>query len=204
MCSLQKADCTRHTNTYLHSCYIAATYTLHAMRMHCFFLAATACVVSLNAVAQWQWIDKDGRKVFSDRPPPAEIAEEHILKQPGGHRAKAAMAGASAAGASSVPTPAVAPTHAASAARPSGKDKALEKKKAQEEAEEAARQQAEQERVGSVRSDNCARARRAKTTYESGLRVAQTNDKGERVMVDDATRAAEIKRLQSIIDSNCN
>lgn len=179
------------------------------MKMSHLFLAAAACVVSLNAAAQWQWIDKDGRKVFSDRPPPSEITEENILKQPGGRRAKAAAAGASpptasppSAGASA---PAPAPALKASAApRPSGKDKELEKKKAQAEAEEAAKQQAEQERATSIRADNCARARRAKTTYESGQRIAQTNDKGERVIVDDATRTAEVKRLQSIIEANCN
>ena len=33
--------------------------------------------------AQWLWLDKDGKKVFSDRPPPSDIASNRILKQPG-------------------------------------------------------------------------------------------------------------------------
>ena len=47
-------------------------------------LLAVACTWARGAAAQWQWIDKDGRKVFSDRPPPADIQEKNILKQPGG------------------------------------------------------------------------------------------------------------------------
>ncbi|WP_216088085.1 DUF4124 domain-containing protein, partial [Shigella flexneri] len=31
-----------------------------------------------------QWVDKDGRKVFSDRPPPVDVPAKNILKQPGG------------------------------------------------------------------------------------------------------------------------
>ena len=36
-------------------------------------LAALACSVPLMAAAQWQWLDKDGRKVFSDQPPPPNL-----------------------------------------------------------------------------------------------------------------------------------
>ena len=31
-----------------------------------YLLAALACLVTLQAAAHWQWLDKDGRKVFSD------------------------------------------------------------------------------------------------------------------------------------------
>ena len=54
------------------------------MKMHKLLLLAVACTWALGAAAQWQWIDKDGRKVFSDRPPPAEVPAKSILKQPGG------------------------------------------------------------------------------------------------------------------------
>ncbi|MBP8183230.1 MAG: DUF4124 domain-containing protein, partial [Rhodoferax sp.] len=36
------------------------------------------------ASAQWQWVGKDGHKVFSDRAPPPEVQEKDILKRPGG------------------------------------------------------------------------------------------------------------------------
>jgi hypothetical protein len=40
--------------------------------------------VCSTAMAQWQWLDKDGRKVFSDRAPPPDVMEKDILKRPGG------------------------------------------------------------------------------------------------------------------------
>ncbi len=164
------------------------------MKMHRLLLAAAACWVSLSATAQWQWIDKDGRKVFSDRPPPQEIPEKSILKQPGGGRTSAAVTPAAPAAAASAP---------ASAPRLSGKDKELEEKKAQADAEEAAKKKAEEERLAKARADNCARARQAKVNYESGRLLVQTNAQGERVFVDEATRAAETKRLDGIIASDC-
>ncbi|MES2052695.1 MAG: DUF4124 domain-containing protein, partial [Pseudomonadota bacterium] len=39
-------------------------------------LALAGASFSLTALAQWQWLDKDGRKVFSDRSPPAEVQEK--------------------------------------------------------------------------------------------------------------------------------
>ncbi|WP_157774172.1 DUF4124 domain-containing protein [Paracidovorax citrulli] len=39
------------------------------MKLHRLLVLACACSWALGASAQWQWIDKDGRKVFSDRPP---------------------------------------------------------------------------------------------------------------------------------------
>jgi hypothetical protein len=39
---------------------------------------------------------------------------------------------------------------------------------------------------------------------DSGLRVAQLNAQGERIIMDDNARAAEQQRLQSVISSDCN
>ncbi|MBO9680478.1 MAG: DUF4124 domain-containing protein [Acidovorax sp.] len=169
------------------------------MKMHRFFFAAAACWVSLNAFAQWQWIDKDGRKVFSDRPPPQDIPDKSILKQPGARQAPPL---ATAPAASAAPADAAA-SPPANAPRASGKDKELEEKKAQAQAEEAAQKKAEEERVAKVRAENCARARQAKIAIEPGRLVSQVNAKGERVFLDDAARAAEGKRIDAVIASDC-
>ena len=47
-------------------------------------IAVVGGTFALSALAQWQWIDKDGHKVFSDRSPPPEINEKDILKRPAG------------------------------------------------------------------------------------------------------------------------
>lgn len=158
-------------------------------------LFTLACAFSLGAAAQWQWIDKDGRKVFSDRPPPPEIPEKNILRQPGGRDAHSYRA---------LPAADTASAPGAAASTPSaGKDKELEEKKAQAEAAEAAKKKAEAEKIAKIKADNCARARQAKAAYDSGRLIATTNAQGERVFLDEAGRAAEVKRLEGIIATEC-
>ena len=43
----------------------------------------------------------------------------------------------------------------------------------------------------------------AKANLDSGMRMARTNDKGEREVLDDAQRADELKRVNAIIASEC-
>ena len=82
-------------------------------------------------------------------------------------------------------------------------DKALEEKKKQAEAAEAAKKKAEEQKVAAARADNCKRARSAKADLDSGVRIARTNAKGEREVLDDAQRAAELKRVNQIIAQDC-
>lgn len=178
------------------------------MKLHKIALLAIACTWALGAAAQWQWIDKDGRKVFSDRPPPQDIPEKNMLKQPGfgGPRVApvitpappAAAGGASAA----APGAAAAPAAPASAAA-SGKDKELEKRKAEAEAAEAAKKKAEDEKIAKAKAENCTRAKAAKATLESGTPLRQTNAQGERVFLDEAQRNAEVKRINAVIAADC-
>lgn len=165
------------------------------------FLMAAACLVSMAASAQWQWTDKDGRKVFSDRAPPVDVPEKNILKRPGSRGATAdttnAAAVAVAGGA------AAAPQSATSAPKLNGVDKELTEKKKKAEEAEAAKRKAEEERVVKAKIENCARAKQAKANYDSGMRLARTNEKGEREVMDDVARATEVKRIQTIIDADC-
>jgi hypothetical protein len=177
------------------------------MNMFRTLLLGLACALPALASAQWQWIDKDGRKVFSDQSPPADIPAKNILKQPGG-RAPAAPSPAAAAAASAIAADAAlaaasGPKAAASAPKVSGKDKELEEKKKQAEAAEAAKKRAEDEKIAKAKAENCARAKQAKAGLDSGERVVRINAKGEREFMDDATKAAESKRVQGIVDTDC-
>jgi len=146
------------------------------------------CLYALTASAQWQWMDKDGRKVFSDRAPPSDIPEKDILKRPGSR---------------GVSAPVAAPATAVPAAPAAGVDKSLQEKKRQAEDAEAAKRKADEERNARAMADTCSRAQQAKSGLDSGARMARTNEKGEREFLDDAARAAEGERLQSIINENC-
>lgn len=156
------------------------------MKPHKLLLMALACAWAMGASAQWQWVDKDGRKVFSDRPPPQDIPEKSILKQP---RLNVQ------------PRPAAEPASAAQAG--AGKDKQLEENKAKAEAAEAAQKKAEEERAAKARADNCERAKQAKARLAPGQLVGHVNASGERSFMDDATREAELRRAEDMIASDC-
>jgi len=160
---------------------------------------ALACTAA-SAFAQWQWIDKDGRKVFSDRAPPPEILEKNIITRPAGrNRAPAADAPSEQpAGTAATAQPA-----AVALPKPSGIDKDLEEKKKQAADADAAKRKAEEERIVKAKVENCARAKQGKATYESGVRISRSNAAGEREVLDDTAKAAELKRIQAVIDSDC-
>lgn len=163
-------------------------------------LLCASSLFSANALAQWQWVDAQGRKVFSDLPPPVEIPAERIVKRPSG--AKSAPPPASQA-----PGPAAASSSAPPVSRSSGVDPALQAKKNAEEAEKTRREQAEadaqEKKLAQARQENCTRAKAAQTALTDGRLIAHTNAKGERVFMDDAARSAERQRAQSTIASDC-
>ncbi|WGT65886.1 DUF4124 domain-containing protein [Variovorax paradoxus] len=162
------------------------------------------CLLPLSASAQWQWIDKSGKKVFSDQAPPPDIPEKNILRRAGSPPpARTGFSSAPAEGAGSDEAAAPKAREAAAAPKPPAVDKELEEKTKKAQAEEKAKQAAEAEKNAKIKSENCERARQGKATFDSGIRVAKVNAKGEREIMDDTARAAEQKRLQSIIESDC-
>ena len=157
------------------------------------------------SVASAQWVWKEGeRKVFSDTAPPASVPDKNILKRPGGGNAPmpppAAIVPATAE--TGTASPVAAPPQAAAPQLPTV-DKELEAKKKLAEQAEAARQKAEEQRIAQARTENCNRAKQAKATLDSGVRLATTNAKGEREILDDKARAVETKPLDEAVRGNC-
>ena len=183
-------------------------------------LLALGLVSAGTAFAQWQWLDQYGRKIYSDKPPPDSVPESKILHgangQPYVPAAKAAKAeqaqlvnsptyGYPAADApktkASAPAAASKASSAAGAEK-SAKDAAQEKKaKAEQAAKEAEAKRQEQERM----AQNCAQLKNNLTTIDSGQRLASMDASGNRVVMDDAQRAAERKRTQDLmVENKCN
>ncbi|MBG6073631.1 MULTISPECIES: DUF4124 domain-containing protein [unclassified Polaromonas] len=162
-------------------------------------LALAGCVLTIPALAEWQWLDKDGRKVFSDQPPPIDTPQKNIIKKAefkADTRSQDVAAGMPALAAS-------APAVKTSMPKLSGKDKELEAMKKKADMLDETKKQAEVEEFAKSRADNCERAKKAQASLNSGIRIATTNTKGEREYMDDAARSAETKRLQSIAESDC-
>ena len=155
--------------------------------------AVLGALLAVPAQAQWKWRDKNGQTQYSDLPPPAGVAESDILQRPNATQRAAPAAAVAASGAAS----------GAPALAPKGSDPELEAKRRKAEQEVAAKKKAEDEKLAIAKGDNCLRAKAQMRTLDSGIRIARTNDKGEREFMDDAARAAEAKRTQDIIASDC-
>lgn len=155
-----------------------------------------ALLLALPAQAQWKWRDASGRVTASDLPPPREVPEKDILQRPSGARAPTNAPAAVAAAASAA-------SSAASAVPAKPADKELEARKKAADQQAQAKAKAEEQRLAAVRADNCQRARSHLSTLESGQRMARVNEKGEREVIDDRTRAAEMQRARDVIASDC-
>lgn len=151
-----------------------------------------AAVGTVPAFAQWQWLDKDGRQVFSDQSPPADIKEKDIVRRP-------------TARAVPLPPPAALPSATSSPAppKPVPKETELQARKKQVEKDEAAKKKAEDDKQAKLREDNCTQAKSAMATLQSGVRMAVTNAAGEREVMDDTKRAVEAQRIKDALDSSC-
>ena len=159
--------------------------------------ALLGSALALPAAAQWKWRDRSGHTQYSDLPPPPGTAEQDILMRPT----------AATITRSTVPA---APASAASGAPllvPKSGDPELEakRKKAEQKSEQEAadKKKAEDAKIAATKAENCSRARAQMRSIDSGMRMATTDVKGERIVMDDSARAAEAKRTQAVIASDC-
>lgn len=154
-------------------------------------------LLAAPAAAQWAWRDENGRLVFSDRPPPAGVKAESIVRQPG---------------AQSAPLP---PTTDSGEVKAGAKgetktgpktiaDREMEFRKRQQERAEAEKKQAEEQAQAARKAQECERARGYLRSLEEGQRIARTDAQGNREVLDDAQRAAEIQRMREVVSRNCS
>jgi len=149
--------------------------------------------VAAPAAAQWYWKDANGRMVVSDRPPPPSVPIRNIIKSPGGQLP-----------ATSVPAPApAAPAAASKAGGASMAEKELEFRKRQIETAEAAKKAEEAATQAKANAQQCTALRANLAMLESGGRVIQPSEKGERNFMNDEQRTSEIARMREQISQHC-
>lgn len=155
------------------------------------FAAFALCVVVVApAAAQWAWRDENGRTVYSDRPPPPHVKSEQILRQPG---------------AQSFGTPAAEAKGETKAAAPKTiAERELEFRKRQQERAEAEKKQAEEQARQEQRARECERMRGYLRALEDGQRIARTDAQGNREILDDDQRTAEIRRVKDTLSRACS
>ena len=165
-------------------------------------LAVVTLLMALSpaADAQWRWRDKGGQINASDRPPPKDVPEKDILDRPGPETRRSAaapvtVAASGAADGTAAPAPPAAP--------PTPLEREVQARKRATEQEQLAKAKAEEERQSTQRTENCRAARGHLIALESGQRIARTNDKGEREVLDDKGRADEQRRSREVVASDC-
>jgi hypothetical protein len=148
------------------------------MTMKHIALAVAVLLVATVANAEiYQWKDKNGKTIISDKPPTENVVEQ-----------KKTASDPSTAGAATPKTAA---------------DRELEFRKRQKESQEGADKAKAEAAATTEKQENCVRARRYLTTLESGERVSLRDDKGERYFMDDAQREQETAKAKQELQANC-
>ena len=126
------------------------------------------------------------------------MASKDILSRPPGSDAKPRPT-APAAAASAAEGSTIVPTKTAS----TNVDPELEARKKKIEQDEAAKVKEAEDKRAAEMKDNCLRARSQMASLESGIPIRRVNEKGEREVLDDAQRAAEMARAKEVIAATC-
>jgi hypothetical protein len=139
---------------------------------------ALALAFSANAVAQYRWVDKNGRVQYGDTPPPGAGAKP-LRPQPGAAPPAEAKGELTAA------------------------EREAEFRKRQLEAGQAREKQEKLAQEAAARKDSCDRAKENLRTLESGQRIARTDAKGERYFLDESQIAQETARARRTVQESC-
>ncbi len=173
-------------------------------------------LASSPALAQWQWIDHSGRKIYSDVAPPTSVPEENILTDGHGRRyvprapkAKAVAAptyGFQETSAQTETTPSPAPQAKGKLSKEEELERALADERQRKIDAERAEQEAKRKQEDDKRmAENCKALRQNLATVNSGHRIATLNEKGERVIMDKAALDAQRAQItQQMRDNKCN
>lgn len=157
------------------------------------FLVAGLCFgLTGQCLAQYVWLDEKGVKQFSDQPPPPGVPKNRILKGPG---AKAATPTASSDSPASAPAPAAPP---ASAPLSIAERNAEFNKRRQEQAEKEKKLADDASRAEAKRK-NCARAREFQQSLDSGTRISQFDEAGNKGVMNDDQRAQASRENKQVL-----
>lgn len=170
-------------------------------------MALSLATLAPAAQAQYKWKDERGQVHLSDLPPPSDVPERNILQRPRSARsagpAAAASVPSSAAEAQAAPSAPGAGAGATSSAASAPVDPELAKRRAAAEAAAQAQANADQKRQQAQRAQNCQRARQQIALVQNGQRLVRINPAGERVVMDEPTRQAELQMARRVADADC-
>jgi len=159
--------------------------------MHKILLALILIAAPFSLHAElFKWVDASGKVHYSDTPPPeakaTSISKDKATQTP------------------VTQSPATPNKAAPGKATPKNlADKELEFNKRRQEAKESAEKAEKEAAATKEKQENCTRAKATLRSFQEGSRMSTTNEKGERVVIDDTTRQRETERAQKDVDSWC-
>ncbi len=148
-----------------------------------FAIVMLLSLLSLNVhAAVHKWVDADGNVHYSDVRPDEDTQTQGVRN----------VTGKDQEGAS----PSYTPKNYA--------EREAEMKKAKQAKDEAAQRKAQQDAEAETKKSNCATARENVRTLEDNQYVTTYNENGERVIMNDATRAQRLEDARKAISTYCN
>lgn len=159
-------------------------------------LAAALLFCTALAQAQYMWIDATGIKQVSDRPPPPSVPYKNILKAPSGQYSASNLPKPDPAAASTSET-ATAALPAATPAKPAPTlaEREADYVKRQKEKADKEKKDREENDKRTAMAENCLSAAANKAALDSGRALSTVGKNGERVVMDEAARAAQSKKM---------
>jgi hypothetical protein len=146
-------------------------------------LAICLLLTSFNSHAALnKWVDADGKVHYSDTPP-TDVKVKTLR--------------------SSAAPDAITPVSGV-AAQKSLAEREAEWKKSQKTKEESAQKATQEKESAVVRQKNCEIARNNLATLENSPSIVTYNEKGERILMDDASRKQNTEEARKAVNSYCN
>jgi hypothetical protein len=144
-----------------------------------YFLAMALLLISFNSYAELhKWVDANGNVHYSDTPPPPGVKVETIRTH-------------------------VSPGNPSKFEK-SFTEQAADINKANKKMEEAAKSEADKQKEAQAKQQSCEEARNRLMTLKTAPRIATVNDKGERTIMDDASRQKQIEQANTAVSKYCN
>jgi hypothetical protein len=148
------------------------------MTMKRFALAVAALLAATTVNAQvYEWKDEKGKTYFSDKPPLGNSRPLRVIEPQ--------------------------PPATGNSTQKTAADRELEFRTRQKASLESAEQAKKEQTTSADKKEACENARRLFETLESGERVAQRDDKGERYFLDDGQREQESAKTRQFIQTTC-
>lgn len=158
-----------------------------------YLIATSILLISSNSFAQYIWINEKGVKQFSDKPPPASVPKNKIIKAPNINHSNPASNSSSNTDNAESADGKTKLSEIEKLEKPktiANKNEDFNKRK-QEREENEKKAKEEQTRLAENKKQ-CERAKSYQRTLENGNLVTTTNKNGEKIILDGSQRAKEL------------